>query len=242
MSVQRQITGNDQLDSDLETLFSLVRDEKRLAAAKAAISDQSCSWQKLQESIPPSVFRLASTFLGDESVETQINELDSTDEREVLSNALAQMKAHFNGLEQHPAVADVLRRELARLEEKTERPDDGENRVTGVEWDLAWAENDDKVSPLVHVRLRDESDGLILRSTMDWDDIAFLVGAFCRLLSLHMKRSKPIADAELLALPNSEKIAERLSEAVTAIQEIAELGEAYGIRVRSCTVGNAKAP
>ena len=73
---------------------------------------------------------------------------------------------------------------------------------------------------------------------MDWDDLAFLIRALCRVLQRHMEVSKPVSEANLLLVVNSEKVGERLGDASEMLQQISELGQAFGIKVAPASEGD----
>ena len=90
---------------------------------------------------------------------------------------------------------------------------------------------DGKLAPAARLKLRGHAETVLLASTMDWDDLTFLIRALCRILQRHMEMSKPVSKAELLEVPGSVKIGERLGDASAMLREISELARGFGITV-----------
>lgn len=236
MADQKPITGNRQVDEDLSVLFAFVEDDNRLAMAKKAIADESTTLEQLQAAIPIGVLRLCVALLDREQTSALLGSILEEERREVLETAIALSSQHFGGVDRHPAILAELRRELTRRQ--TEARDDGENTINSVGWEAIWQQDGDKLVPAVRLRLRGEPEKLLVASTMDWDDLAFLIRALCRVLQRHMEVSKPVSEANLLLVVNSEKVGERLGDASEMLQQISELGQAFGIKVAPASEGD----
>ncbi|MFP4500938.1 MAG: hypothetical protein ACLFTT_08060 [Candidatus Hydrogenedentota bacterium] len=222
-------SGLKELTADITALLDLVGDEHRLGAAQAAIQNETLSLAELQEFVPANVIRLANVTADPEDLEAIRATLEDSPELQDFVTALDALKTHFAGLDHHPAVVAELRRELAR---RSKTREDGENRIAGLSWDPFWADDtNDKLVPGVNVQFRDESENLLLKSRLDWDDLTFLLNALSRILKKHMKRSQFLANEKLLSLPDADSIGERLSSLLVEMQEIQEICGKFGIAV-----------
>jgi hypothetical protein len=111
---QAQITGDEQIDADLQELFDLVDDRERLQTAKSASIDTSLSIDDLLKEVPAGVIRLALALLDIDDPEKTLASYQNEQARLSMQRALDEVKMHFSGVYTHPAVVRQTRRELAR--------------------------------------------------------------------------------------------------------------------------------
>ena len=223
---QETITGIEPMDSDLHKLLALVGDSQRLAAAKQAAANEELSFEELESRISRDVIRIIVALSDDDEVAAFASQAQEAPAKATLQRAARLVREHFPRLYHHPAVVREMRRKMDRA---TRGAEDKEGKINGVYWAPSWHDRSGKLSPAGLLQLRDRADKVLLTSPLDWDDMTFLISALSRQLAAHMEKSKPIVEADLLAIPDADKISERIGETSHALQRIRELGAFIGL-------------
>ncbi len=226
MPDQEPITGIEPLDSDLHELFALVDDSRRLAAAKQAVANEDLDIEQLASRVSPGVIQVILALSDDDEVAAIASQVEETPAKAMLQRAARLVREHFPRLYHHPAVVREMR---GRMDRPTSDAEDKEGKINGVYWAPNWQDRGGKLSPAGLLQLRDRANKVLLTSPLDWDDIAFLISALCRQFATHMKKSKPIVEADLLVIPDADKVSLRIEEASQALQEIRKLGGLVGL-------------
>lgn len=221
-----KITGIEPIDSDLHDLFALVDDSQRLAAAKQAVANEDLDIKQLASSVSPGVIQVVLALSDDDEVAAIASQVEDAPAKARLQDAARLVREHFPRLYHHPAVVREMRQKMDR---PTSDAEDKEGKINGVYWAPSWQDQSGKLSPAGLLQLRDRANKVLLTSPLDWDDIAFLISALCRQLATHMEKSKPIVHADLLVIPDADKISQRIEEASHALQRIRELGAGIGL-------------
>ena len=230
MANQNPITGIPHIDSDIRSLFKFAEDKSNLTTAKKTIEDDSKTLEQLQDTIPAPILKASLSLLDKDTTDAILDTIKEDQRRQAFQQAIDLVSQHFKGLDRHPAIVSELRREIKKREPTR---DDGENTIVGIGWEDIWREEEGKLIPAMRLRLRGKSQKLLLASTVDWEDLTFIIRALCGALKGHMKTSKPVHKAELLQVENSEKIGKQLVGISENLQQICELAEGFGIKAPS---------
>jgi hypothetical protein len=220
-----KITGFRDVDSSLAELSAIVNDSDRLEQAKEVVRDQAVSFERLQSVLGATVIQLA-VALDDEESANSLLQRTPPEKRQVLEDAISFVKTYLGDLERHPAIVHELKKQA---NQKSDKKTDGKNTIFGLGCEPFWSEKGGKFVPSARVSFIDRRGDLLLDSTLDADDIVFLMRTCAQMLRRLFEQSKPLSDAGLLSLSDTEQIPERLSETRSLLEEIVKLGKELGM-------------
>jgi len=83
--------------------------------------------------------------------------------------------------------------------------------------------------PNARVSFRDSNDQLLLDSTLNADNLVFLMRACARIVQRLLESSIPISKANLLSLSDPQRIPKRVYDVREALEIIEEIGRELGI-------------
>ena len=225
------LTGNSQLDTAFRELQQLAEDPARLDAARAVAVDDRATFEQLQQHIPDGVIHLGIMAVGRDVDDFCASIKDETAHGQVR-HALQLLQSNFPSLGCHPGVVAEMRRELARhMASQDSTEDRGDNRITRVSWDAIWLDRENGLAPAALMRFYDGNGNLLLSSTPNLDDLAFLAVSCCRILDGLLDKSRPAAQAQLLQLDDAASVGKRLRQILDHLEHIRTLGPELGIDV-----------
>jgi len=217
----KEITGIDQLDQGLTELLALGDDPPRLAAAKAVIADEEASLGKLKSVMNDAVIRISLALSDPENAQALMEQVPES-ARPSVEKAIEIVRENLAGIEKHPAI-------VRKLAKRTEHREDLKNRISRVKWEPLWQDNENKLTPTARVSFFDEQGEFVLDSTLDWDDLAFLMRSFARILVRLGQKCEPIAKAGLLDLSDAEQMMTRVAETRSSLDKLVSIASILGV-------------
>jgi hypothetical protein len=216
-------------------LLALGDDPPRLAAAKAVIADEEASPEKLKSAVNAAVIRISLVLSDPETAQALMEQVPES-ARPSVEKARDIVKENLAGIEKHPAIVRLMKTELAK---RTGHREDLKNRIVRVKWEPLWQDNKNKLTPTARVSFLDEQDELVLDSTLDWDDLAFLMRSCARILVRLGQKSEPIAKAGLLDLSDAERLRTRIAETRSSLDELVSIASILGVDLSKSAASQA---
>jgi len=224
MTKKRINTGITELDRDIEELFEAA-EKNQLQELSRAVS--SLPEQELVELLPDGILRLAFVLSSD-----RFDELRSEAEEEsrpTLDRAKRLVEEHFPNLFQSAAAEKAIAR-LAVDSQKDLHPlADSMNVISSISPLYGWVGAPPALRPIVRIGFMNQKRRMLLDSSFDWDDLAYVLAALAKVLAGLMEAGKPLAEAKQLNLSDASRVAERLSQLEGSLDRVRKLYSLYGI-------------
>jgi hypothetical protein len=149
-----------------------------------------------------------------------------------LKSAKEAADKYFRGIEEHPVVLKVMGDRLKRAPvRRAESLTSGTTLTEFTEFNATpiWMDGDDVIAPAVAISLVSSSGKLVMKATVDWDDLSFLAWVTTNLLKSEFQRAVKMAKKQKIDIPFGEVIGYRITEMTAALREISQLAPSLRI-------------
>jgi hypothetical protein len=150
--------------------------------------------------------------------------------RQSLEAAKSAADTHFVGIESHPATAEMIRRRAQTVGITSRKDDAVLTEFSGFEATPLWLESGEALVPAVTTTIRSAANKVLMRSTLDWDDLSFLAFVLVDLFKDELTRAGKMANSHAVHIANRAVIADRLSQMRSALDEVERLAPVLNIR------------
>jgi hypothetical protein len=220
-------TGDDALDEDLKLLFEVCATD-RAEDIRKAIVDQKVSDEEFVALVPESLARIAYA-LGNPSVSPALSEAIRPEARPLLERAKALVDEKLRFLVTDP-------RTLARLQggisDQPMHPlGENLNVIANISQVTHWWGSPPNLTPAIRIGLINARKRLLLDTTVDWHELAYLISGLTHVLSAAMSAGQELAKLNLVKVDQAEAIAQRIREAQESLDKIKSLGPLYRIEL-----------
>jgi len=219
-------TGNEMLDSDLKELFQVAAGP-RLQAVHGAIKKRNLSEPDFAKIAPPSVIRVTHALTDPENFKSLLKQCP-VEVHPLLKKAKGLAQKEFSDLPSHPAASRILEKEA-----EDKKPRLNYNTISRISWISEWVGKPPKLLPTVRIGLRDRRDELLLDTTVDWDDLLYLIQGLSRILTEHMEESLELGRASLLEIPDKGELSNKIGNTRANLDRLLELAPEFDIEVDS---------
>ena len=216
-------TGMKGLDDDLRELFAICEDKEKLNTIKQAIANKDISSEEFSK-IVPKVLITFSFFLTGPQI---IFLFDNINEEAVglVKEAKSLIEKHFGNLFENENAKSMIKK-------MTEEQQDGgeylaDEVIRRVGYYLVWEGNPPKVIPAVRMALKNEKRKILLKTTLDWDDLSGLLKKLSSIFVELLEKGQLLAELGQLDLSYSQKVAENIEETLGNLQKTKEIMPIY---------------
>jgi len=219
-------TGIKMLDSDLAELFKL-EEQGKLSEAKQLLEDLEVTQDKFTSLISMKVARVTIALL-DKDTFVSLKERSAQDSHGLLDKAREIAQTFLAKLPDHPVAKKILVDEAG----EEEKDDNKEGKLTlNVISQLAPFSSffyyREKLIPAVRITFLDRREKKLLESTMDWDDLLFLINGLICIAEAEFEKSIKFFDLDILDIPGKTKIGIWISSIEEHLQKLKELSAPY---------------
>lgn len=167
-------TGIDVIDKDYSDFVELMTEE-HLAELQKLADEGAATTGDLFKIGTPGAFRLARSLVIDQNFE-ELKKLVSADSVKQLNDARERAKVELLPILEAPALKPlVLDLEDSKNDSDVSLAAAALDRVTTVSAFSSWVFEGESVFPAIRVLLGNRDKKLLLDSTMEWDDVLFIV-------------------------------------------------------------------
>lgn len=222
-------TGLKELDADLNELFRIC-ESKKLANIKKAIANKTLSNDDFRKVVPESLLRLAASLPY-----PQFNLLlENVHEGSIplIKRAKSLIEEHFGDLFEHKAAKSLLKN-MGKSEGKGESLAD--KTISGIGYYCSWAGSPPKLIPVVHIGFKNKNGKILFDSTLDWEDLSFLLEALAEVLAGLLDKGKSLAEAKQIDLSDAQKTGERIRKTLEEFEKIKKLAPTYKIKIEGAS-------
>ena len=235
MSDTKQRTGIEALDRDIDALLAL-RGTEELRKLQAVLNNDNSSINDISTYVPENALNLAF-FLSDSEKFQEISKEVPDEGKQLLQNARKFIVDELSALRVHPAVVDQLFRQVqSKSEEENNRSVIRLNTIAGFTPSRLWFQRDDDVfEPILRVGFKDVNNESLLDSTMDWDDLSFVVNALLTYMKKDFERGLPFSKTNDVVIQGKKKIGRRLAAMKVNIEALTAMAAEYKIPAAEST-------
>lgn len=225
-------TGSSSLDKGLKLLFESCEAE-RLQEVQRALSCADTPEQELASLLPDGALYTAhvlSSPAGFRELRDQVKK----DARDLIDRAKGLVDEHLSSILGHPAVVGRLKSIVNAAEAKDASPLlDSLHKITTISQTRLWVGVPPELSPSVLIGFIDRKQRLLLQSTLNLDELLFLVRAISKVVEETLQDAQPLAQADQLDLGDIPKLARHIAAIDEHLAEIKRLAPTVGIDLDS---------
>jgi len=215
-------TGIGDLDKDLSLLFKFAEGEEH-AALLDVIKDQAILPKNFLERIPKDLISLCLALASPTNFQF-ILQKSNKKSHEILHEAKRLVEKDFIGLLEHPTVLKILQEQ--NKEKKS--PALNLNVISRVSAVPIWFGKPPMV-PSVRIGLLDKRDKILLDTSLDWQDLAFLIRALTEILADQLDDGLSLFKKKFLDLPFKEKLAEDIQGIEKQLERLKKTAPNFGL-------------
>ena len=219
-------TGNEQLDADLRQLFSLSESGRlqKLSSTCATLSDA-----EFQESVPDRLLRIVAAFAEASEFEELLKLLPESES--ILKRAKAITDEFGPPLLLHPlATKRVAIIKQAAGDSSTEPLASSLRVIRTIQHVYTWFGTPPKLVPGVRIAFVNKRGNLLLDTSLDWDDLLFVIDGLLRIAAGGMREARALAEQQQLELGDRAKLGRRIATCQESLAEIMTLARSCGIQ------------
>lgn len=219
-------TGIKGLDKDLKVLFDIC-ESKKLVTIKNAIANKKISNDDFAKVVPESLVRLALALTG-----PQFNLfLDDVYKNSIplVKQAKSLIEKHFGNLFENEAAKSLLKKHTEEPEDKGESLAD--KVISRVSHYRVWEGNPPELTPAVHIGFKNKKGKILFDSTLDWEDLSFVLEALAEVLAGLLDKGKSLAKDKQIDLSDAQKVGERIRKTLEEFEKIKKLAPTYKIKI-----------
>lgn len=227
-------TGFAQLDSDLTDLFAVLEGEV-LPRIKDGLAKNTLTKAELGSLFPRGAFKL-SVALSSAPNYALIVTGKSKQARGVIDNARDLVSKELKDLLTHPIAVERLRG-LESEDAQDEKSPLGENlnSISRTEHAHMWFGTPEALVPAVRIGFISRSRRLLLDSTLQLDDLAFVAVTMVKILAEMMERAEKLARDKRINVGDADKLGDRLRTIEEHLTKAKKLAHVYGIEINGAS-------
>ncbi len=219
-------TGIEQLDADLRELFAL-SDSGRLGELSSTCATLSDA--EFQESVPDGLLRIVAALANASEFETLLAQLPGSES--VLKQAKQVTDALGAPLLSHPlAPRRIVAFKQAAASSSTEPLASSLHVIRSIQHVYTWFGTPPKLVPGVRIAFVNKRHDLLLDTSLDWDDLLFVIDGLLRIAAGSMRDARVLAEQQQLELGDRAKLGRRIATCQESLSEIVELASSCGIQ------------
>jgi len=231
MEIEKINTGLDSLDEDLRNLFEIASDPKMIESIKQAIDNRDISAQEFVKIVPLALVRL--TLLTNDFFYHAVKTRIKVEAHELVDKARHFIENNFPTIQTHPITQPFIEGAIQKYGHGIEQKIFNVNTITQISSIISWFGKPPELIPTVRVSFLDERDRILLDSTMEWDDLIYMIEALTKIAQGLFECGRGLAEMNLLKITNPEKMAGRINNIQGYLNQIKDLFSIYKIELPS---------
>lgn len=216
-------TGIKSLDDDLRELFAICEDKEKLNTIKQAIANKDISSEEFSKVVPEYLITFSFFLTGPQIIFL----FDNINEEAVglVKEAKSLIEKHFGNLFENENAKSMIKKITEEQQDGGESLADEVIRRIG--YYLVWEGDPPKVMPAVRMALRNKKRKILLKTTLDWDDLSGLLKKLSSIFVELLEKGQLLAELGQLDLSYSQKVAENIEETLGNLQKTKEIMPIY---------------
>ena len=216
-------TGIKGLDADLQELFAICEDKKKLDTIKQAIANKDISSEEFSKIVPKVLITFSLFLTGPQFIFF----LDDINEGAVglVKEAKSLIEKHFGNLFENENAKSMLKKMTGGEREYEESLAD--ETISGIAHYLIWEDVPPELTPAVRMAFKNRKKKILLNTRLDWEDVTFVLRGLSEIFVELLEKGKPLAELGQLDLSYYPKVVKNVEETLGNLRKMKEIMPIY---------------
>ncbi len=216
-------TGIKGLDDDLQELFAICEDKKKLNTIKQAIADKDISSEEFSKVVPKSLITFSFLLTGPQFVFL----LEDINKEAVglIKEAKSLIEKHFGNIFENENAKSMLKKMTEGQQDASESITD--ETIRSIAHYLIWEDDPPELLPAARIAFKNRKKKILLNTRLDWDDFSFLLKSLSGIFVELLEKGKSLAELGQLDLSYSQKVLKNIEETLGNLQKMKKILPIY---------------